>query len=149
MEYKPNPLLGSSSDTYLCTEQIKKQRGIEIPCSKSSQQEWLRAILCGRAFGYKLAGLEYVVTSSKFPLRTSFREVSGRNSVSATRFTPERIARNQNIHLQPNFSAMIPARTGPKLGAVHVLVNDEMKGTEKNSREWAKNDTYKRIRIPT
>lgn len=56
------------------------------------------------------------------PLWTSSREVSGRNDVRATR--SERMARNQKIHLQPSFSAIIPARTGLKLGAAHAWTSE-------------------------
>lgn len=88
---------------------------------------------CRRDFESREKTVLLTPRACMLPSRTSFREVSGRNSVRATRVTPERIARNQNIHLQPSFSAMIPARTGPKLGAVHVLVKDETKGTKKLS----------------
>lgn len=55
------------------------------------------------------------------PLPTIFRDVSGRKMAIIRRHRPERMPRNQKIHLQPAFSASTPPKTGPMLGAVFGL----------------------------
>ena len=57
------------------------------------------------------------------PLPTIFLDVSGRQVAIVVRHRPERMARNQKIHLQHAFSAKTPPRTGPKLSAVFGLAS--------------------------
>jgi len=66
--------------------------------------------------GNPLAGID--------PLPTIFRQVSGKESVTRMRQLPDKIARNQKIHLQPRWALIAALSIGPKLGAVFVLPSD-------------------------
>jgi hypothetical protein len=62
-----------------------------------------------------------MVLGRRLPSPTMLRAVSGRKKIIRNRQKPEAILRNQKIHRQPAFAAIIPPSKGPMLGAVLVL----------------------------
>jgi hypothetical protein len=55
------------------------------------------------------------------PLPTIFLCVSGKKRSMAAKWVPVIMTRNQNTHLHPILSVMLPPITGPRLGAISVL----------------------------
>lgn len=62
-----------------------------------------------------------IVLGRRLPSPTMLRAVSGRKKIIRNRQKPEGILRNQKIHRQPAFAAIMPPSKGPMLGAVLVL----------------------------
>lgn len=70
------------------------------------------------------------------PFPTIRRAVSGRNTRISRRHRPERMLRNQNIHLQLARSARTPPSTGPILGAVFGLSDITIRILEEYLVDW-------------
>ena len=58
----------------------------------------------------------------RLPLPTISRDVSGSERAIAIRQLPEHAARNQKIALHPSVAFRTAPKTGPRLGAVFVLL---------------------------
>lgn len=57
------------------------------------------------------------------PSPTMLRDVSGRNRITVVKHNPDAMHKNQNIHGQPAANVRPPPSTGPRLGAIVILLN--------------------------